>query len=102
MPTQQPQGSIAKRWMMILGIVAILAGGYYWFVLRTEPVPSAPTQAARVPGQRNIILLRELEVINLSSQLFDSTAFQSLIDYTVTITPEPLGRSNPFAPIGRN
>ena len=51
-------------------------------------------------GLELLSLLLELRSITLDNDLFDSSSFQNLVDFTVDIIPEPVGRSNPFAPIG--
>jgi len=51
--------------------------------------------------EREIIsLLLELRAIKLDSELFESNVFKSLKDFGVVLEPEPVGRVNPFAPLG--
>lgn len=104
MAGQKQQRGIVQRWLMVLAVVAILAGGYYYFIVRTPAIDFGNTQASvdRVPGQQNIVLLRELRNLNLSNELFRSEVFKSLFDTRVEVGTEPVGRSNPFAPVGQN
>lgn len=52
-------------------------------------------------AEREILsLVLELKSLNLSSDLFNSSVFRSFKDFGVVIEPQPVGRSNPFAPIG--
>jgi|JI10StandDraft_1071094.scaffolds.fasta_scaffold30699_2 hypothetical protein len=44
--------------------------------------------------------LLNLNTITLEGSVFSDPRFTSLVDYTVALTPQPLGRSNPFLPVG--
>jgi hypothetical protein len=46
-----------------------------------------------------LTLLQSLEGVRLDAALFESAAFQSLIDFSRALNPEAVGRDNPFAPI---
>ncbi|HEY4515235.1 MAG TPA: hypothetical protein VJJ22_03715 [Candidatus Paceibacterota bacterium] len=43
--------------------------------------------------------LKNLESVSLDGSMFSSEAFNSLIDFSVTLVPQPVGRPNPFRPI---
>jgi hypothetical protein len=45
-------------------------------------------------------LLLELRVLTLDQSLFDDERFKSLSDFSVTLQPQPIGRRNPFLPLG--
>jgi hypothetical protein len=44
--------------------------------------------------------LLQLKSLTLSDALLADAAFVTLQDFTVELAPEPIGRRNPFAPIG--
>lgn len=44
-------------------------------------------------------VLQELRTIDFSGGLFVDPRFNALIDFRQDVTPEPVGRSNPFAPL---
>lgn len=50
---------------------------------------------------RNELLesLRELRVLNLDEKIFSDPIFNSLTDFTVELSPQPVGRDNPFLPL---
>ncbi len=50
-------------------------------------------------SQEFIRVLRGLEKVTLDAELFASSAFQSLIDFSLQLQEEPKGRANPFKPI---
>ncbi|MCH7529730.1 hypothetical protein IIB50_01280 [Patescibacteria group bacterium] len=47
-----------------------------------------------------LVLLLELRSVELTGNIFDSLSFKSLTDFGQELIPEPVGRPNPFAPIG--
>ena len=44
-------------------------------------------------------MLEKIESIDFSGALFTNQTFLSLHDFMTPLTPEPAGRSNPFAPL---
>ncbi|MBP6912227.1 MAG: hypothetical protein KBB88_03460 [Candidatus Pacebacteria bacterium] len=44
--------------------------------------------------------LINLHTITLDDAIFSDARFASLVDYTVQLTPQTVGRSNPFTPVG--
>ena len=51
-------------------------------------------------GREIIMLLDELQDINIDGAVFSDPAFRSLIDFEQEVRAEPIGRNNPFIPIG--
>jgi hypothetical protein len=99
-----------KNILIIIALLA-LAGGIYFFFLRPAPaVPSLATSAGAPVsaspsgsqvGQEFLTLLLNLKTITLNDAIFSKPAFKDLQDYTITLVPEGNeGRVNPFAPIG--
>ncbi len=52
-------------------------------------------------GQDLIKIANSLSQANLNRALFTQSGYRLLNDFTVPLVPEPLGRLNPFAPIGQ-
>jgi len=44
--------------------------------------------------------LLELRSLRLNEGIFNDPVFHSLRDFGQPLTPQPIGRNNPFAPIG--
>jgi len=64
-------------------------------------VSSNTRTSGTASAEREILsLLLELRSLNLNSDLFQSNVFRSFKDFGVVLQPQPVGRSNPFAPIG--
>ncbi|PIR85198.1 hypothetical protein COU15_02210 [Candidatus Kaiserbacteria bacterium CG10_big_fil_rev_8_21_14_0_10_45_20] len=53
-----------------------------------------------VVEQELLSLLLELRSITLDTSLFDDPRFKSLKDFSQELTSEPVGRPNPFSPLG--
>jgi hypothetical protein len=50
-------------------------------------------------GSSELSLLNQIRSLRIDTALFNDAAFRSLVDYSVAITPENVGRPNPFAPL---
>ncbi len=60
------------------------------------------SQGATVRGEDNelLLLLVNLRSITLDNALFADPAFKNLVDFGQQLVPEPVGRKNPFSPVG--
>jgi hypothetical protein len=57
-------------------------------------------ESESVIDKASMALLERIESISFNKAVLTDPAFLSLEDRTVELTPEPAGRSNPFAPLG--
>lgn len=93
--------------VFIIIIVAIVCGVWYGLSQGGTPAPVLTTDRGGVPtntgnasaGQDLVGVLLTLRAVTLSGTIFTEPAFASLQDYGTTIVPEPVGRTNPFAPL---
>lgn len=97
--------SLLKNILFALALAVILWLGYRIFfaaddVSRTALNAGVVTQAS-LDTQAFLRTLQQLRDIEFNEQIFSDPRFQSFIDYRQAIIPEPVGRLNPFAPIGR-
>lgn len=95
--------------LVFILIIVVIAGGV-WFGLSqgneappllstTTPDGSPVTQ--QVSNDQQIIgTLLSLRAVTLSGTIFADPGFASLQDFGTPIVPEPVGRPNPFAPLG--
>lgn len=98
---------IKKNKYLFIG-VAILVAGFIWYgmsekqtgdgLLTSESVDGGSAQSAAERELLNTLL--ELKAIRLDGQVFVDPAFGALRDFTTDIVSEPIGRRNPFAPLG--
>ena len=81
-------------------LILVLLGLSYWFFLRgDEPLISVTSTASsdQIVGRELLIELQRLKSLNqVNVNFFDSEVFKSLEDTTVLVTPQPIGRNNPF------
>jgi hypothetical protein len=80
-------------------IVALLAYRFF-FVGPPEPLLEGQANRSQTVGRELLALLNTLRSLSLDGDVFERPEFASLIDFSVPISPNPLGRRNPFAPIG--
>lgn len=84
----------------VLVIVAFFAYSYF-FTGTSQPILSSSAPSANIAVDQNLItLLSTLNSIKLDPSIFSDPAFQSLQDFSQALVPQPVGRQNPFAPLG--
>jgi hypothetical protein len=107
-----------KNLFLAGGIFVLLGGGYYiFFGTTTAPNSGSIREAGERFGEVSngssaitpqnaqieyelVSELLRLNSIKLDNRIFTDVAFQSLEDFGQELVPEPIGRVNPFAPVG--
>lgn len=96
---------LSKSKKIIVGLVVLVLCfvGYKVFLSPADvAVPSEYSDASgNLVGQDVLDLLQSLQNVSIDPALFSGYAFQNLEDFSITVQAEPLGRTNPFAPIGQ-
>lgn len=97
--------TILKRFQgLIIGVIVIVVAfvAYSYFIAPSQEAPlSAENVAVTSSVDQDLIsLLLELKSIRLDDRIFSDAAFRSLEDFSRELVPEPVGRNNPFAPLG--
>jgi hypothetical protein len=97
--------TIKKRWLVLtvagaLGVLALVftffGGSEVTELISTGPKdPVVAAQSAEI-----LALLNDLKRLSFDEALFNDPRFQSLVDFSVEIAPQPKGRRNPFLPLG--
>lgn len=96
--------NIIKQNKIIFVVLVVVIVTFAWFGLADqEPnstlLTSTETRAdASVAEQEILRLLLDMRSIRLDSAIFENPAFAALRDFGREIIPEPVGRTNPFAP----
>ncbi len=89
--------------IILLVLLAICVGMYFYTAGGQLQSGSALLQAPSVNsgsvGIQELALLRQVQSIRIDSSFFSDPVYGSLVDYTETVTPHPVGRSNPFSPV---
>lgn len=98
---------INKNIILIVALVLVAIGGYFIFTGGDDATDTQPLVGVQVGsassgmGQEIVIELNRLRALqSINGDLFVNPAFASLRDFTQTVVPQPIGRNNPFAPIG--
>ena len=105
--------TLSKFKGLIIGIVLVvlLILGYTQFIAKKSGTSDAPlarvdsTSGSSNPiqgaaGREFVIQLLAIQSIHFNSQFFSDPAYLSLHDFSKPLVPQPVGRLNPFAPIG--
>ena len=95
--------TIIKRYQNIIMIAVIVIAAFiaysYFFAPKDEAVLTQESATTQSDVDKELIaLLFELKAISLDDAIFSNPQFQSLQDFSQTLVPEPVGRTNPFAP----
>lgn len=91
-----------KILMLVLG--GVLVAGVVWYSFLRDRGSEALLQTTDLTqgteADADIVnTLLDLRAVSLSGTIFTDPAFLRLKDFGSQIVPEPVGRSNPFAPI---
>ncbi|MES2134893.1 MAG: hypothetical protein V4449_01465 [Patescibacteria group bacterium] len=91
-----------KGVLIALAVIVVAFFAYsYFFPKDSAPALSAEIAPENVSVDQDLIsLLLELKSIKLNDAIFADSAFKSLQDFSQELVPEPVGRNNPFAPLG--
>ncbi|MCB9806126.1 hypothetical protein H6775_03125 [Candidatus Nomurabacteria bacterium] len=96
-----------KKIIIIVGIAIVLFFVFLYFTggssntALIKSTVNSPSGAEAI-GSEIIQALNQIETLKLDGQIFEDPVYRSLVDRSQVLTPEPVGRSNPFAPLGVN
>jgi len=100
---------ILKNKKIISGIIILVFAFIIYSVFFKSEVPTTSglvtgtgADSQFITGKEILALLVDLKSIQLQSDIFRNRAFRSLEDFSIPISPEPQGRTNPFAPVGND
>ena len=83
-------------------VVFLLLGfiGYKLFVQAPAVDSTVAASETNTVGQDILVLVKKLDALSIDQNIFSSSMFTNLRDFTQAIFPESRGRLNPFATIG--
>lgn len=87
--------------LITLGALVVLVGAFAYFMFFSGGSGAAIVTSSDTssPVSRDLLVtLSNLRTIRLDEAIFADPVFLSLSDFGVTIPPENVGRTNPFAP----
>lgn len=94
--------------LVFIIVIVVIAGGVWYGLsqsgapepLLTTTSPAGTLTTGQGSDQEIIGTLLALRAVTLSGTIFGDPGFMVLQDFGTTIVPEPVGRQNPFAPLG--
>lgn len=90
-----------KPIVLSLVIFVLVMGIYQLFLKPTPVIDTIVTEETGEQIGKDIIELNEqLQRITFDRSVLSSAPYKALVDFTTVVSPQPLGRSNPFGPIG--
>ncbi len=86
--------------LILVTVLAVAAGAYWYFFAGTGNAPPLTTSTDVNSKQAEFqTLLGELQSIKFDTTIFDDTRFKALVDITVPVSSETVGRTDPFASV---
>lgn len=86
--------------LIVLVTLIVAAGAYWYFFTGTSNQPPLTIGSSENKTQVQFqTLVGELRPISFNTSIFSDPRFNALIDLSTPISPEPMGRPDPFAPI---
>lgn len=101
------QQKSSKKSIIIVVVIIILALIAYFYFSGTPSDSSSSTldmqspesKDAEVAGARVLSLLNQINSLKIDTAIFNDPTYKSLVDYSVEIPEQNVGRPNPFAPL---
>jgi hypothetical protein len=83
-------------------LITVCVAGVFLYKSYFSQGTAALVTSSDVDSMSNEMLqaLSRLKSISFDPELFNDSTFVSLVDFGTQIQPQPVGRPNPFAPIG--
>jgi hypothetical protein len=90
--------------IVVAVIIFSVALGIYQLFLKPSPAIDVSLSGESVEGVgADVVRLRDsLQQVSLDTSLFSSLVYRALVDFTSELSPQPIGRNNPFGPIGND
>ena len=95
--------SSVKSYLVIGAIVIVGFIFIFWYMggdkTDTGSLLESQTAETDAVGSRVLALLNQIQSLKIDNTLFTGAAYQTLVDFSVTIPEQNVGRPNPFAPL---
>jgi hypothetical protein len=93
--------------IIIIAVIAIIGFVVYAVFIKADPEidsilseSSTKKDKVEVLGKDILRAINQIQTLNLDKSIFQDPVLNSLIDNSQEISPLPVGRDNPFEPIG--
>lgn len=88
--------------VVIVGIVLVALGAAYFMFVKPSGTVALSETAPASPAEVTFVnLAAQLEPLGFDTSILTDPRFESLVDIHTGILPEPTGRRDPFAPLGK-
>jgi hypothetical protein len=94
--------NISTKQIIIIVIVLAILGLVYFYISGKPDVSSdlAGDSSVQSPvsdeATKIIALLNQTVALRIDPAIFNSAVYKSLVDHTVEVIPQPIGKPNPF------
>lgn len=88
------KGALAAAVLFLLAVLA--------YNIFSSSMPATEPVSATSLGADLIKISENISRATLSKEIFSSTGYRMLFDFSIPLVPEPTGRVNPFAPLGQD
>lgn len=99
----QNQNPSSKKSIIIIIVCVVLAGLAYFYFAGTPKddgsfvtTDANASSEAAIAGAQILSLLNQINSLKIDPALFKSPVYSSLVDHTVPIYPQNIGKKNPF------
>ncbi|MFA6430548.1 MAG: hypothetical protein WC229_01495 [Candidatus Paceibacterota bacterium] len=96
-----------KKNQILIVVIVVIVGFFVFNYFKNSSVDNsgssivAEQRVTEFAGAREILsLLNRMSNVKLDDSIFNDSSFKSLKDTTVVLVGQPVGRNNPFAPLG--
>lgn len=92
---------------LIAFMTVVVIGALMFFYTKGSPTDNESSlESSRSPeslatdaiGSKALVLLNQVSSLKIDASIFNSQVYQSLVDYSVQIPTQNVGRPNPFSP----
>ncbi len=96
------QKSSSKNILIIVAVVIVLGLVYFYFSgtptddASLVEVSDPTTSEANLAATKVLTLLNQINSLKIDKDFFNSPIYQSLVDHTVEVLPQNVGKENPF------
>jgi hypothetical protein len=92
-----------RNFLIILGVVVGSVGIFLLYTVFFVEKPQELTVSDlgdNFVGKNIVVELERLRNLQIRKEIFKTPAYQALVDNSIEIKKEPVGRPNPFLPVG--
>lgn len=94
-----------KKTTVIIILIVIMGAFVYFYISGSKLSDDSALLQGSSPdisdnvGAEVLALLNQIQSLKIDPTIFSEPVYKTLIDYSVPIPPQPVGRTNPFAPV---